>query len=252
MRRAATRAAIIGLLSGGLALGSACEADPGDAASDRFEIVDSAGVALVLNGDVGPWGPNPLSVRETLRIGVVEGEDPYQLARVMDVAVAGDGRIYLSRGRPYQVDVFSPQGDLIRSVRRAHPAVPLGPEDVEEHLALAREYLLGDDHPGRREMGPGELDFYERRVRAQAGFPMADHRAPLRRLLVGRAGSFWVERVDHRSPALLELEATFTEPFRDRIAEGPNLWDLFDPEGRFLGQVELPPPSTPTTWTAAP
>jgi hypothetical protein len=406
MRGAVARVGAFLLLTGASALlVSACEAGPGDAASDRFEVVDSAGVALVLNGQVGPWGPDPLPVREALRIGVVEGEDPFQFAQISDVLAAdgrifvgngltgtvrvfdadgaflrefggrgqgpgefvridelkltgdgvavidwqrggratlfdtegrlqeswafttpdgtrrptprhwtpqgwlglllerdrtfeptpgevmttrqlvhrldadgdgdgdpvlalpprqlypspevhawdwplfepdtettvdGVGRLFVSSGAPYRVDVYSPEGEHLRSVRRPYDSIPQGPDDVEAHLDLARDYFLGDAFEGGTDRGRQEFENYRDRVRRQATFPMHGYRAPIRSLLVSADGSFWVERIDHRPPAMVEFEWMFSHVLAELGLDEPTLWDLFDPEGRFLGQVELP------------
>lgn len=404
MTRVVSRA---GVVAGVLAVGTACGTGLDDSVAGGFEVVDSAGVALVLNRSSGPWGPEPLPVDETLRIGVVEGEDPYQFAQVSDVLaddegrifvgndltgtvrvfdaegtflrefggrgqgpgefvmindleLTGDGvavidwqrggrvgtftpdgelvdswavttpdgtrrpnprhwtpqgwlgvqieqdgpaqptegavlttwhrihrldadggadgepvvelpprrlypnsevhnwdwplfepdtetgvdaagRIYVSPGAPYRVDVYSPEGEHVRSVRRSHDSIPLGPDDVEEHLDLARDYFTGGAFEGGPERGRQEFEGYRDRVETQTTFPMPEHRAPTRRLLVSADGSFWVERVDHRPPAMVEFEWMFSHALPELRVEEPTLWDLFDPEGRFLGQAELPP-----------
>ncbi len=80
----------------------------------RFEVADSAGIELVRNGLHGPWGPDPATVREVLRIGVVEGAEPYQFSRISDVEIDPDGRILVGNGHTTTVRVFDPEGRFLR------------------------------------------------------------------------------------------------------------------------------------------
>lgn len=73
-------------------------------------VEDSAGVRLVLNGEVGAWGAAPAQLEEVLRIGVVEGPDEYQFHDVRSLAVADDGTIYVGNNQTKTVRVFAPDG----------------------------------------------------------------------------------------------------------------------------------------------
>jgi hypothetical protein len=154
------------------------------------------------------------------------------------------GRVFVSRGTTYQVDVFSPEGALIRRVRRAHEPTLVGSEAIAEHLELLREaYRRSDASPAQ---SAGQVRLYEERIAWQSTFPIAEHLPPTGRMLVSRDGSFWLERTDDVSPARLELERAFPRSWVDeRLGSRPSTWDIFDPEGRLLGQLRLPSEFTP-------
>lgn len=101
---------------------AACQADhpaqdpPGAPESPRMEVVDSAGVELVDNLDQGLWGADERAVVEELRIGVVEGEEPYQLFQVSDVVWGPEGRIYVASQLSASVRVFDDEGRFVREL----------------------------------------------------------------------------------------------------------------------------------------
>jgi hypothetical protein len=154
------------------------------------------------------------------------------------------GRVFVSRGTTYQVDLFSPAGALVRRVRREHEPTLVGSEAIAEHLELLREaYRRSDESPAQ---SAGQVRLYEERIAWQSTFPMAEHLPPTRRMLVGRDGSFWLERTDDVSPARLELERAFARSWvEERLGSRPSTWDLFDPDGHLLGQIRIPSEFTP-------
>jgi hypothetical protein len=91
---------------------SAC-ADTGAGSAGSIEVRDSAGVELVHNPRVGLIGERA-ELEEVLRIGAVEGEDPYMFSRVFDLAVGADGTYYVGNGQTGTVRVFGPDGKFVR------------------------------------------------------------------------------------------------------------------------------------------
>ena len=90
----------------------ACQEDPQGSTRLSSETTDSAGIQIVENarppeGSRLPWriGPEP-----TVSIGVVEGEEPYMLHRVIDAARLPDGRIALANRGTEEVRVFDASG----------------------------------------------------------------------------------------------------------------------------------------------
>ena len=111
MRRAwLRRAAVIALLSSACATADRGEATPA--------VTDSSGVRLVQNGEVGAWGADPARLTETLRIGVIDGEEPYQLSEVYALAVADDGTLFVGNNQTSSVRVFSATGEFVREIGR--------------------------------------------------------------------------------------------------------------------------------------
>lgn len=79
---------------------------------------DSAGIRIIDNpkppeGSRLPWriGPEP-----TVSIGELEGEEPYMLYRVIDVATLSQGRIAIANRGSAEVRVFDALGDHLVSV----------------------------------------------------------------------------------------------------------------------------------------
>jgi hypothetical protein len=160
----------------------------------------------------------------------------------------GRGNFYRSWGEEYRIDVWNADGRHVRSIRRAHEEIPITRADIDEVKVLLRELhdtisFYADD-PARREQA------YERtieRIDRQAGFPRPQTRPPLGRMLVSADGAIWVERHDHQSPA----EAWVIRSYSgfDRTPRTETIWDLFTPEGRFRGNVTLPPRFSPMAVT---
>lgn len=163
------------------------------------------------------------------------------------------GRIYLSHGEPYRIEVHEPILDpaarneagafrLARIITRAIDAVPIMETDIERLKERVSEFYdtMTTRDPESRS---AERERVIRRIDNQRGFNPRPHLPPLRRLLVSHDGSFWIERADIASPADLEFERLFGGFGRGQPRA--TRWDLYDGEGRFLAQVDLHPRFTP-------
>ena len=98
-----------------VALHGAC-ASPGDSSSAiAFSTEDSAGVRIARNeGDPARLDSMRLELVEVLRIGVVDGEEPYQFDQVNGVTVTDDGRIFVVNGGTSTIRVFDANGQFLR------------------------------------------------------------------------------------------------------------------------------------------
>lgn len=109
----------------------------------------------------------------------------------------------------YEVRAYTPAGRLVRIVRLHHEPVPVTEADVE---AEVERRLAGvEDEETRRERGARYREMQTPRTMPAYAT-----------LEVARDGHLWIRR--HAGP-------------RD---EGPALWDVFEPEGSWLGTVPLP------------
>lgn len=104
-----------------LLLASAC-ADGGSrsddpSASDR-SVRDSAGVEIVHNGREAVEQAPTLRLTEVLRVGVLEGPEEYQFARISAVKEGSDGGIYVLDSRLHTLRVFSSTGEFVRQIGR--------------------------------------------------------------------------------------------------------------------------------------
>jgi 6-bladed beta-propeller len=115
---------------------SACGAGERPAAAAAvFE--DSAGVRMVRNGAVGAWGAGPAQLTETVRVGVVEGAEPYQLYEVYSLALDEDGVLYVGNNQTATVRVFGPDGVFVREFGGRG-------EGPGEYNMVNRVWLAGD------------------------------------------------------------------------------------------------------------
>lgn len=60
-----------------------------------------------------------------------------------------------------------------------------------------------------------------------------EHHPAFERLVVARTGHVWTERPDPDNPK--------TRAGWHSLRDAPTTWDVFDPDGVWLGSVELPP-----------
>lgn len=127
-------------------------------------------------------------------------------------AVGPEGRVGWGTGGEYRIGVAGVSGDTLRWFGRAVEPEPVRPAEREAAVADLRERveeLVGDARIGEVEV--------------------PSHRPAASRLAVDAAGRWWVGRWrGERSPD-------------DPTAHLPAGYDVFDPEGRFLGTVETPP-----------
>lgn len=119
----------------------------------------------------------------------------------------------------YSIDVFRPDGGVLRIQRVVEPVPVAAAEKEAERLGIIR---------GFQQMAP---DWQWN------GPPIPDVKPPFQDIAVGRDGRIWVRL--HR-PGYLAEEADPDDPSSaDEWAE-PVVWDLFEPDGTYLGQVAAP------------
>ena len=119
----------------------------------------------------------------------------------------------------YAVDVFRPDGTVLR-IRRVTDPVPVEPAEKE----AARERIAS----GFRRFAP---DWQWN------GPPIPDTKPPFQDIAVGRDGRIWVRL---SRPGYLSEPADPDDPASfDRWTE-PVVWDLFEEDGTYLGQVRAP------------
>lgn len=115
LTRAAWDAGPAGVLALAVSLALAgCRGGGGDAPVVETSVRDSAGVEIVDNA--GPGTLEPLGLRETLRLGRVEGAGPELFSEVYALALGGDGRIYVGDNASGTVRVFGPDGSFLHEM----------------------------------------------------------------------------------------------------------------------------------------
>lgn len=163
-------------------------------ARGRFVRVDTAGAVLDTLGTfrMGEFWER----RQGERPGIASVPFP----GITRIEIAGD-RILVSEGPARRVDVYAPDGGLLRSIRELRPLRPVTPEDLE---AWRRERAEGD--------GPGP--------------PPSDAPAP------DSFPAYGSISVDDRDRLWV---AEFPRP-----ADRGRDWRVFDPDGRLLGRLHTP------------
>lgn len=135
---------------------------------------------------------------------------------------AEDGSFAWGTNKTYRIRIHGPEGELRRIVERNLEAQELT-ESMEQRLrdAILEQMVQASGSP------------------AEALAPMLDQATfaetfpILAQLILTDDGHLWVQRVGRMS------EAVESEEF-DVQDLGSPLWDVFDPEGRYLGEVRVP------------
>jgi hypothetical protein len=126
-------------------------------------------------------------------------------------AVSGNSLYYGSSDR-YEIGVYSRDGTLRRSIRRARENLPVTDDDIE---ALKQHQLQALDDGSSSNAARARIE------REYAETPHPEHMPAYDRLIVDDRGNLWVE--DYRRPA-------DTQP----------VWTVFDSTGQMLGSVPMP------------
>lgn len=133
---------------------------------------------------------------------------PRPYAPQLEWTAARDGRVYVGRGTEYAIDVYAPDGERVRTLTRLHTRHP--PSQVEiDSVSAELEARLEEQYD------PPMAD------RIRKAFEISELKPATGQLIVSDDGYLWVR--------------TYSENDSQRT-----LWDVFDPEGRYLTQVALP------------
>jgi hypothetical protein len=144
---------------------------------------------------------------------VVAGVGPFRLpfGHPGPTVAVRDSVILTRRGEGFEMGVLSPQGEWIAVLKKAHDPQRITRTHVdryqEEWLARA-----GTDEPSRSTM---------RRILASIPYPNTF--PAISNLIVDREDDLWVEHYPAGSDPT------------------PNTWSIFAPDGRWLGDITMPP-----------
>ncbi len=147
-------------------------------------------------------------------------------------AIDARGFFHFSPAANYLIESYDPSGKLVRRLTREYTPVPITEAMVARYRDKVRAHwdtasMLGEAPAGK----------YNDEIRAT--FEHVPTLPPIGRLLVSSAGALWVERID-LVPDPVVLVWT-----RGPSAQRVSKWDVFDPAGRLLGTVTLPPGFSP-------
>lgn len=141
------------------------------------------------------------------------------------LAVAGD-RVYHAFPEDYEIIVRDTTGAVRRIIRRDWDPVPV----TEAHVAHYAETLLDLPLEGGGQVPPRLREQRQAMVDAQVH---PEHHPAFEHLVVARTGHIWSRRSDPDHP--------MTRAGWHSLRDTPTTWDVFDPDGVWLGSVDLPP-----------
>jgi hypothetical protein len=121
---------------------------------------------------------------------------------------AGD-RLYVGAGDAFRIDVQDLHGRLLRSIRLDHVRRPVRDADLEAQLAAQLERARSDDERARIRQSFAALSRSE--------------------LMPAHGSAMLLDAVDH----------LWVEGYHAPTDSGRQ-WHVFDPDGRYLGEVEVP------------
>jgi hypothetical protein len=137
-------------------------------------------------------------------------------------AVDGRGRIVFGINSEYSLRVHGDDGSLQRVITKPFVREPVTEADRTAFMRFIREAWSNAGMP------PAQVD------QLAQGIEFADHYPAFASLLGGPHGSIWVQHV--RSAQ--QVAASGGE--FSAMDVGASDWDVFDPDGRFLGMLSLP------------
>ena len=137
--------------------------------------------------------------------------------------VAGDGRVFSAINSEYRIEVRTLAGRLVRVIRRRYE-----PQRVE---SADRELLLDHIRARIERLGAPPAGV----AALLQGVVIADRYPVIATLLEGPEGSLWVQKT-----LTVRRAVAISGSFHPGELGSPE-WDVFDREGRYLGEVTLPP-----------
>ena len=132
----------------------------------------------------------------------------------------------------YRISVFGPNGSLRRVVTKPAEPAPVTERDIDMMWEVIEEEV-------RASFPPEAFVQFMQQTRQSISF--AEFFPAFVSMSVGPNGSLWVQHL--RPPAEVTEEELETYDMTQDI--GSRDWDVFDPDGRYLGIVTMPPRFTP-------
>ena len=134
-----------------------------------------------------------------------------------------DGRLVSGMNASFRIEVRSPEGRLERIVTLPRQRRPVTERDRDVMLDAMRELSLSQGAP------PQAVDMMLSRATFAESYPL------FASLLVGPDGTLWAQQLRTGDELAGGAEGTF-----DAQDLGSPVWDVFDAEGRYLGEVTFP------------
>lgn len=109
---------LLGFVVVGTVLLGCAETRPGSEWTGTLDTLPG-GLVRISNPEVGLWdAETQWHVVEEVRLGAMDGEGPEVFGQITDLAVDGDGRIYVFEGQAQELRVFDRAGQHVRTIGR--------------------------------------------------------------------------------------------------------------------------------------
>ncbi len=146
--------------------------------------------------------------------------------------LSDDMELFLGVTSEYRISVFDPEGNLRRIVTKPSEPLPITERDKEMMWEVIEQQI--------RALVPAQA-FTQVMEQTRQTITFADFFPAFVSMSIGPNGSIWVQHL--RPPAQVPEEELATYDMTQDI--GSRDWDVFDPDGRYLGIVTMPPRFTP-------
>jgi hypothetical protein len=141
------------------------------------------------------------------------------------------GTLRTAMTQDYRIELRGTDGLVHTVLTRPSPPRPVTDQDQDRFRVLLRDSLT------RMGLSPSSIDRQIDNLSFGTTFPAFN------RIMEGPEGTTLVQRIDELS----DLETLdLSEEMSRRL--GSRTWDVFDPEERFLGTIDLPARFTPMVW----
>lgn len=146
--------------------------------------------------------------------------------------LSDDLELFFGITTEYRISVFDPEGNLRRVVTKPVETPPVTERDKDMMWEVIEQQV--------RDAVPPE-SFMQFMQQARQSITFAEYFPAFVSMSIGPNGSIWVQHL--RPPAEVTEEELETYDMTQDI--GSRDWDVFDPTGRYLGVVTMPPRFTP-------
>ena len=137
--------------------------------------------------------------------------------------VGPDGRVYTGINSEYSIREYSPEGDMVRIIRKPMEGRAISQSDQNEYRRVLRELTQQQGAP------PQRVELFMQQLR------FADFYPAYANILGGPDGTLWVQGIQ-TPDEVGEQGGTFN--IQDL---GSATWEVFNRDGRLLGAVAMPP-----------
>ncbi len=148
-------------------------------------------------------------------------------------ALAGAG-VWYGINNTYEVGLYDNAGQMVRKLKKDFVPSPVSDEDQTIMTDMMRKIF--EQQPG---MPPQVVD------QILSVMEFADNFPAYLQFFSGPESSLWVQHIQIPS----ELTEEEKESFNPLLSMGSSSWDVFDTDGRFLGEIEMPARFQPLRFT---